>query len=84
MGDAAGAEIVLQQITRLDAEHETANLMLAELMFLRDDADGAVFHFRELLTKNPKHTTALAQLAKLLHRAGRLEEVSIVFTNSQG
>ena len=83
VGDTMGAEVVLHKIVKLDAENEDANLMLAEFMFLREDVDGAVFHFRDVLAKNPGQFEALSQLVKLLHRAGRLIEIDVFFENAE-
>lgn len=34
--------------------------------------DAAIFHFKQILKKNPAHFTAMAQLVQLLRRAGRV------------
>ena len=70
LGDVDGAEKDLRAILRLDAEHEEANFMLAELMFVREDVDGALFHVRESMRLNPRQFGSLARLCRLLHRAG--------------
>lgn len=83
LGDADGAEKDLRAILRLDAEHEDANFMLAELMFVREDVDGALFHVRESLRANPRQFASLARLCRLLHRAGRVAELEPFMENAR-
>ena len=84
LGDVDGAEKDLRAILRLDAEHEEANFMLAELMFVREDVDGALFHVRESMRLNPRQFGSLARLCRLLHRAGRVEELGAVHGERAG
>lgn len=58
-----------------DQFNEDATLMMADLMFRKQDYEKAVFHFRQLLEHKPDNYVALARLVELLRRAGRLEEV---------
>ena len=83
LGDADGAEKDLRAILRQDAEHEDANFMLAELMFVREDVDGALFHVRESLRANPHQFASLARLCRLLHRAGRVAELEPFMENAR-
>ena len=83
LGDVEGAEKDLRAILRSDAEHEEANFMLAELMFAREDADGALFHVRESLRANPRQFASLARLCRLLHRAGRGAELEPFMENAR-
>ena len=46
--------------------------MLAELMFQKEHYETAIYHFQQLLEKNPRNFSALAQLVQLLRRSGRL------------
>ena len=83
LGDVDGAEKDLRAILRLDAEHEEANFMLAELMFVREDVDGALFHVRESMRLNPRQFGSLARLCRLLHRAGRVAELEPFMENAR-
>jgi tetratricopeptide (TPR) repeat protein len=51
--------------------------MLAELMFQKEHYETAIYHFQQLLEKNPRNFRALAQLVQLLRRSGRLEEARL-------
>jgi hypothetical protein len=42
---------------------------------LQEHYDTAIYHFAQLLERNPCHWGALSQLIILLRRAGRLEDV---------
>ena len=66
----------VRRILREDEGNEEASLMLAELMFRKGHAETAIYHFQDLLEKNPGNYRALAQLVQLLRRAGRLDEAS--------
>ncbi|KNC48253.1 tetratricopeptide repeat protein 21B [Thecamonas trahens ATCC 50062] len=62
-------------LLQLDASHEEASMMLAELMFADQDYDQAIYHFQEILEAQPQHWTALGRLIDLLRRAGKLDHV---------
>ena len=74
-GDVDSCQQVCVSILREDGDNEEASLMLAELMFQKEHYDTAIYHFQQLLEKNPRNYRALAQLVQLLRRSGRLEEV---------
>lgn len=59
----------------MDAGNEEASMMLADLMFRKNEFDAATFHFQQLLEKKPTHYVALSRLIQLLRRAGKLSEV---------
>uniref|UniRef100_A0A6I8PAD8 Tetratricopeptide repeat domain 21B n=1 Tax=Ornithorhynchus anatinus TaxID=9258 RepID=A0A6I8PAD8_ORNAN len=54
---------------------DTDNKMMADLMFRKQDYEQAVFHFQQLLERQPDNYTILSRLIDLLRRAGKLEEV---------
>ncbi|XP_069558598.1 tetratricopeptide repeat protein 21B [Brachyistius frenatus] len=62
-------------ILRNDQINEDAILMMADIMFRKQDYDQAVFHFRQLLERKPDNYPTLSRLVDLLRRAGKLEEV---------
>jgi tetratricopeptide repeat protein 21B len=74
-GDVDGCQQMCVGILREDDDNEEASLMLAELMFQKEHYETAIYHFQQLLEKNPRNYRALAQLVQLLRRSGRLEEV---------
>ncbi|KAJ1480809.1 hypothetical protein T484DRAFT_1668725 [Baffinella frigidus] len=57
-----------------DLEHETATMMLADIMFRSNDFDEAIRYFAQLLELKPNNYRALEQLILLVRRAGRLVE----------
>jgi tetratricopeptide repeat protein 21B len=59
----------------MDAGNEEASMMLADLMFRKNEYEAATFHFQQLLEKKPTHYVALARLIQLLRRAGKLTEI---------
>uniref|UniRef100_A0AAY4BBA0 Tetratricopeptide repeat domain 21B n=1 Tax=Denticeps clupeoides TaxID=299321 RepID=A0AAY4BBA0_9TELE len=58
-----------------DQVNESATLMMADLMFRKQDFEQAVFHFQQLLERKPDNYPTLSRLIDLLRRAGKLEEV---------
>jgi tetratricopeptide repeat protein 21B len=59
----------------MDSGNEEASMMLADLMFRKNEYEAATFHFQQLLERKPTHFSALARLIQLLRRAGKLNEV---------
>jgi len=64
----------LVTILKTHKDHEKATLMLADLMFRKNEYDAATFHFQQLLEKRPDNYTALSKLVEILRRAGKLKE----------
>ncbi|XP_044274364.1 tetratricopeptide repeat protein 21B [Varanus komodoensis] len=62
-------------LLRNDPDNATAAMMMADLMFRKQDYEQAVFHFQQLLDRNPDNYATLSRLIDLLRRAGKLEEV---------
>uniref|UniRef100_A0A668AXT2 Tetratricopeptide repeat domain 21B n=1 Tax=Myripristis murdjan TaxID=586833 RepID=A0A668AXT2_9TELE len=62
-------------ILKNDQFNEEATLMMADLMFRKQDYEQAVFHFQQLLERKPDNYSTLTHLIDLLRRAGKLEEV---------
>ncbi|XP_053120307.1 tetratricopeptide repeat protein 21B isoform X2 [Hemicordylus capensis] len=58
-----------------DPDNSAATMMMADLMFRKQDYEQAVFHFQQLLDRNPDNYATLSRLIDLLKRAGKLEEV---------
>ncbi|KAK3569226.1 hypothetical protein QTP86_026513 [Hemibagrus guttatus] len=62
-------------ILKNDPVNEAATLMMADLMFRKQDYEQAVFHFQQLLERKPDNYPTLSRLIDLLRRAGKLEEI---------
>ncbi|XP_041662255.1 tetratricopeptide repeat protein 21B [Cheilinus undulatus] len=62
-------------ILKNDQFNEDATLMMADIMFRKQDYNQAVFHFQQLLERKPDNYPTLSRLIDLLRRAGKLEEV---------
>lgn len=62
-------------LLKSDQVNEDATLMMADLMFRKQDYEQAVFHFQQLLERKPDNYPTLSRLIDLLRRAGKLEEV---------
>ncbi|KAM6955026.1 tetratricopeptide repeat protein 21B isoform 2-T2 [Lycodopsis pacificus] len=62
-------------ILKSDQFNEDATLMMADIMFRKQDYEQAVFHFQQLLERKPDNYPTLSRLIDLLRRAGKLEEV---------
>ncbi|CAN9497793.1 unnamed protein product [Ophioblennius macclurei] len=62
-------------ILKNDQFNEDATLMMADIMFRKQDYEQAVFHFEQLLERKPDNYPTLSRLIDLLRRAGKLEEI---------
>ena len=74
-GNADTCQQYCSQVLRLDHNHEQATMMLAELLFQKEDCETAIFHFQQILGKKPCHYQALCKMIHLLRRTGKLKEV---------
>ena len=61
-------------LMRVDESNEEATMMLADLMFQKNDYRRATLHYRQLLEKKPDNFRALAKLIRLLRNAGTLAD----------
>ncbi|XP_058478817.1 tetratricopeptide repeat protein 21B [Solea solea] len=66
-------------ILKNDQFNEDATLMMADIMFRKQDYEQAVFHFQQLLERKPDNYATLSRLIDLLRRAGKLEEIPRFF-----
>ncbi|KAI6240106.1 Tetratricopeptide repeat protein 21B [Aphelenchoides fujianensis] len=71
-----------QAIISLDKNNNEATLMLADLMYQRNEGDQALKHFAQLLERNPNHYHALARYIELGWRKGDLEQVEKYVKNA--
>ncbi len=56
----------------MEPSNEEATYMLANLMLIREQSDGAISTYIELLDKSPDNFNILANLIELLRRAGKI------------
>ncbi|XP_048050611.1 tetratricopeptide repeat protein 21B isoform X1 [Megalobrama amblycephala] len=75
LDDVEACQQQCSAILKNDPVNESATLMMADLMFRKQDYEQAVFHFQQLLEKKPDNYPTLSRLIDLLRRAGKLEEV---------
>ena len=73
-GDLDACQSQCVTLMRMDQNNKEASLMLADLMFRKNEHEAATYHFQQLLEKNPTRYDALNKLIHLLRRAGSLAE----------
>ncbi|XP_030747713.1 tetratricopeptide repeat protein 21B-like [Sitophilus oryzae] len=61
-------------IFRIDPENEVASVMMADIAFRKVDFDMALFHFSQLVSRQPTNWDALSRLIEVSRRLGNLEE----------
>jgi tetratricopeptide repeat protein 21B len=57
-----------------DHEKDAATVMMADLLFRKNDFTQALAHIKKLLHTKPDHYSGLERVIQLLRRAGKLEE----------
>ena len=62
-------------LLRISPSQERAAMLLADIMFRKSNFTEAIEHFSKLLEQKPGNFAALAQLIKLLRRAGKLDQL---------
>ncbi|CAH0554061.1 unnamed protein product [Brassicogethes aeneus] len=70
-------------ILRLDSENEAASVMMADIAFHKVDFDMALFHFTQLITKQPTNWNALVRLIEILRRTGNLDDLPEYLSNAE-
>ncbi|XP_065169369.1 tetratricopeptide repeat protein 21B-like [Atheta coriaria] len=64
------------KLLALDNDNEMASVLMADISFRKVDFDMAVFHFTQLVNKQPTNWVALVRLVEVLRRTGNLGETS--------
>ncbi|XP_036189106.1 tetratricopeptide repeat protein 21A [Myotis myotis] len=59
--------------------HETACVMMADLMFRKQEYEAAINLYHQVLEKAPDHFSVLNKLIDLLRRSGKLEDAPVFF-----
>lgn len=60
-------------LLNLDPENESASIMMADIAFRKVDFDMALFHFTQLLNKQPTNWAALVRLVEIFRRTGNVD-----------
>ena len=68
---------------KLEPKNEQATYIQANLMLMKESADGAIETYIKLLEKEPDNFNVLANLIELLRRAGRLAEAQQYIDNAE-
>ncbi|XP_014668422.1 PREDICTED: tetratricopeptide repeat protein 21B-like [Priapulus caudatus] len=61
-------------LLKSDKNNNAATVMMADLMFRKNEFETSTFHFQQLLERNPDHYEALSRMIQLLRRIGTLED----------
>ncbi|KAJ0406797.1 hypothetical protein ATCC90586_000850 [Pythium insidiosum] len=74
-GDLDQCQVRCTTLLRLNPAHEEAAIMLADIMLQKEDYEGAIYHFQQLLESKPDNFAALSRFIVMLRRAGKLANV---------
>ena len=72
-----------QKILKLAPENEEATYMLANLMLMKEQTEGAMASYIQLLEKEPDSFNILANLTELLRKAGRIVDAQKYIDNAE-
>uniref|UniRef100_A0A3Q1H576 Tetratricopeptide repeat domain 21B n=1 Tax=Acanthochromis polyacanthus TaxID=80966 RepID=A0A3Q1H576_9TELE len=75
LGEVDACQEQCSVILKNDQFNEDATLMMADIMFRKEDYKQAVFHFQQLLEREPDNYPTLSRLIDLLRRSGKLEDI---------
>lgn len=67
----------------LDPDNEEGSVLMADIAFRKMDFDMAVFHFTQLVTKQPSNWPALVRLVEVMRRTGSLDEIPLYLEQGQ-
>ncbi|XP_020826210.1 tetratricopeptide repeat protein 21A isoform X1 [Phascolarctos cinereus] len=82
-GDLDACEHHCAVLLQSDQSHETACVMMADLMFRKQKYDAAINLYRQVLEKAPDNFSVLNKLIDLLRRSGKLEDAPAFFELSK-
>nr|XP_051708593.1 tetratricopeptide repeat protein 21A isoform X3 [Oryctolagus cuniculus] len=66
-------------LLQMEQAHETASVLLADLMFRKQKYEAAISLYRQVLEKTPDNFSVLDKLIDLLRRSGKLEDAPAFF-----
>jgi tetratricopeptide repeat protein 21B len=73
-GDLDACQQQLVTVLKTHKDNDTATVMMADLLFRKNEYDAATFHFQQLLERRPDNYEALSKLVELMRRAGKLAD----------
>ncbi|XP_036594734.1 tetratricopeptide repeat protein 21A isoform X2 [Trichosurus vulpecula] len=82
-GDLDACEHHCAILLQSDQSHETASVMMADLMFRKQKYETAINLYRQVLEKAPDNFSVLNKLIDLLRRSGKLEDAPAFFELSK-
>ncbi|KAL2804032.1 tetratricopeptide repeat protein 21A isoform 2 [Daubentonia madagascariensis] len=66
-------------LLQTEKNHETASVMMADLLFRKQNYEAAINLYRQVLEKVPDNFSVLSKLIDLLRRSGKLEDTPAFF-----
>ena len=75
-GELDAAQQQCTALMQVAADSTPARMLLADILLTRSEFDAAVYHFEQILAKEPASFAAIAKCIALLRRAGRLKEAT--------
>ncbi|XP_068940430.1 tetratricopeptide repeat protein 21A isoform X2 [Petaurus breviceps papuanus] len=82
-GDLDACEHHCSILLQSDQSHETASVMMADLMFRKQKYETAINLYRQVLQKAPDNFSVLNKLIDLLRRSGKLDDAPAFFELSK-
>ncbi|CAM6106511.1 unnamed protein product [Calypogeia fissa] len=73
-GDVTECEHKFEEILRADPFDSEAADTLVQLILYRELYESAILHFKKILERDPNHYPSIAQLIRLLHCAGQMDD----------
>lgn len=70
-------------LIKKDPSNDSASMLMAEILVMRGNMDGAIRHFEDILIKNPNHYSSLVRLIDLKRRVGQLEKAHPYVTQAE-
>nr|XP_022900469.1 tetratricopeptide repeat protein 21B-like [Onthophagus taurus]XP_022900470.1 tetratricopeptide repeat protein 21B-like [Onthophagus taurus]XP_022900471.1 tetratricopeptide repeat protein 21B-like [Onthophagus taurus] len=67
----------------IDPENEDGTVLMADVAFRKVDFDMAIYHFTQLLSKQPTNWRALVRFIEIMRRTGNLEDVLKYLENAE-
>ncbi|XP_077347338.1 tetratricopeptide repeat protein 21A [Lithobates pipiens] len=79
MDDLDGCEMQCNVLLQDPRYKDEATMMMADIMFRKQQYDKAIEHFQRVLEKTPDNFTVLSKLIDLLRRSGKLDDAPKFF-----
>ncbi len=72
-----------KKVLKIEASNEEATYILANLMLMKGQTEGAISTYMALLEKEPNNFNILANLIELMKRAGNISEAQKYLDNAE-